>query len=116
MRALGALDASRRGPGGPARPYVLMDVFTDTPLQGNPLAVFTDGRGMAPQLMQQIAARAEPVRDGVRAPPERGGDVRVRIFTPQSRAALRRSPRPRRRRALRHGPRPRVADAGDGCG
>ena len=25
--------------------YVVVDVFTDTPLQGNPLAVFTDAAG-----------------------------------------------------------------------
>ena len=26
--------------------YVLVDVFTDTPLTGNPLAVFTDARAL----------------------------------------------------------------------
>jgi predicted PhzF superfamily epimerase YddE/YHI9 len=28
--------------------YVILDVFTDVPLQGNPVAVFTDGRGVTP--------------------------------------------------------------------
>ena len=47
--------------------YVVLDVFTDTPLQGNQLAVFIDGRG----LDRADAARgpgAQPVRDGVPAP------------------------------------------------
>ena len=35
--------------------YVVADVFTDTPLEGNPVAIFTDARGIAPPRMQQIA-------------------------------------------------------------
>jgi predicted PhzF superfamily epimerase YddE/YHI9 len=30
--------------------YVVADVFTDTPLEGNQLAVFTDGRGLSSAL------------------------------------------------------------------
>jgi len=35
--------------------YVLADVFTDTPLTGNQLAVFTDGRDLDSATMQDIA-------------------------------------------------------------
>jgi trans-2,3-dihydro-3-hydroxyanthranilate isomerase len=49
--------------------YVLLDVFTDTPLQGNPLAVFTDAHAIPPAQMQPLAR-------------EHGGDARIRIFTP----------------------------------
>ena len=33
-------------------PFVLLDVFTSYSLEGNQLAVFTDGRGLSPQEMQ----------------------------------------------------------------
>ena len=35
--------------------YVVADVFTDTPLAGNPVAVFTDGRGLGEEQMQRLA-------------------------------------------------------------
>ena len=35
--------------------YVFVDVFTDTPLQGNQLCVFTDARGIAEDLLQPLA-------------------------------------------------------------
>ena len=35
--------------------YVVADVFTDTPLAGNPVAVFTDGRGLDDGEMQRLA-------------------------------------------------------------
>ena len=66
------------------RGYVLMDVFTDTPLQGNPLAVFTDARGMPATLMQQIARELNISETVFALPAERGGDMRLRIFTPAS--------------------------------
>ena len=34
--------------------YVVADVFTDTPLQGNQLAVFTDARGLSDAQMQAL--------------------------------------------------------------
>src|SRR5207244_12471617 len=37
------------------RRYVVADVFTSTPLEGNQLAVFTDGRGLSPERMQNTA-------------------------------------------------------------
>ena len=36
-------------------PYVQLDVFTQKPLEGNQLAVFTDARGMSPADMQALA-------------------------------------------------------------
>jgi trans-2,3-dihydro-3-hydroxyanthranilate isomerase len=35
--------------------YVLADVFTDRPLEGNQLAVFTDARGRSTELMRRLA-------------------------------------------------------------
>ena len=35
--------------------YVQMDVFTERPLEGNSLAVFTDGSGLSAEEMQAIA-------------------------------------------------------------
>jgi trans-2,3-dihydro-3-hydroxyanthranilate isomerase len=70
---------------GPApRRYVIADVFTDTPLEGNQLAVFTDGRGLAGGQMQRAARELNLSETVFFLPPERGGDVRLRIFTPSS--------------------------------
>ena len=64
--------------------YVLMDVFTDTPLQGNPLAVFTDARGLDAPRMQAIARELNISESVFALPAERTGEMRVRIFTPSS--------------------------------
>ena len=62
--------------------FVVADVFTGTPLEGNPVAVFTDAQGIAPQRMQQIA-REFNLSETVFVLPAGGcGDARVRIFTP----------------------------------
>src|SRR5205807_6555884 len=37
------------------RHFYQLDVFTDKPLAGNPLAVITDGDGLSPRQMQAIA-------------------------------------------------------------
>jgi predicted PhzF superfamily epimerase YddE/YHI9 len=39
--------------------FVQLDVFTQTPLTGNPLPIFTDGRGLNDQQMQAPRARDE---------------------------------------------------------
>jgi trans-2,3-dihydro-3-hydroxyanthranilate isomerase len=62
--------------------YALCDVFTDRPLAGNPLAVFTDGRGIDPVTMQALAREMNLSETTFVLPPERGGHARVRIFTP----------------------------------
>ncbi|MFH9177524.1 PhzF family phenazine biosynthesis protein [Streptomyces albogriseolus] len=62
--------------------YVVADVFTDVPLEGNPTAVFTDASGLSPGRMQQIARELHLSETVFVLPPENDGDVRVRIFTP----------------------------------
>ena len=62
--------------------YVVTDVFTDVPLTGNQLAVFTDARDIPEHLLQPLA-REINFSETVFVLP-RGGDghVRIRIFTP----------------------------------
>ncbi|KXK60397.1 2,3-dihydro-3-hydroxyanthranilate isomerase [Micromonospora rosaria] len=62
--------------------YVVVDVFTDTPLEGNPVAVFVDSAALSPERMQQIAQEMHLSETVFVLPPEDDGDVRVRIFTP----------------------------------
>jgi trans-2,3-dihydro-3-hydroxyanthranilate isomerase len=62
--------------------YLIVDVFTDTPLEGNPLAVYTDARDLAPARMQPIAREMNLSETVFVLPAERGGDARIRIFTP----------------------------------
>ncbi|WGF86930.1 PhzF family phenazine biosynthesis protein [Marinivivus vitaminiproducens] len=63
--------------------YVLADVFTETPYQGNPLAVFPDGRGLDARQMQAIARELNLAETTFVLPPETPGALaRVRIFTP----------------------------------
>jgi trans-2,3-dihydro-3-hydroxyanthranilate isomerase len=62
--------------------YVVADVFTDTPLAGNPLAVFTDGRGLGDEEMQRLARELNLSETVFVLPPEAGGHARIRIFTP----------------------------------
>lgn len=64
--------------------YVICDVFTDRPLTGNQLAVFTDARGI-PDAMLPLLAREINFSETVFVyPAERGGHARIRIFTPGS--------------------------------
>src|SRR5207245_1737457 len=58
------------------------DVFTDTPLEGNQLAVFTDGRGLSAEQMQLLAREINFSETVFVLPAESDGDVRIRIFTP----------------------------------
>jgi trans-2,3-dihydro-3-hydroxyanthranilate isomerase len=62
--------------------YVLLDVFTDTPLEGNPLCVFTDARALPDAQMQRLARELNLSETVFVLPPLEGGDVRIRIFTP----------------------------------
>jgi len=62
--------------------YVVADVFTDTPLTGNQLAVFTDARGLDAEAMQALALEMRFSESVFVFPPEAGGNVRIRIFTP----------------------------------
>ncbi|WP_276147116.1 PhzF family phenazine biosynthesis protein [Streptomyces sporangiiformans] len=62
--------------------YVVADVFTDVPLEGNPVAVFVDSAAISPERMQQIAQEMHLSETVFVLPAEDDGDVRVRIFTP----------------------------------
>jgi trans-2,3-dihydro-3-hydroxyanthranilate isomerase len=63
-------------------PYVVCDVFTSEPLEGNQLGVFTDGRPFSSGQMQRLAREMNFAETVFLLPPQDGGDVRLRIFTP----------------------------------
>jgi len=62
--------------------YVVADVFTETPLAGNGLAVFTDARELAEEELQRLARELNLSETVFVYPPEAGGHARIRIFTP----------------------------------
>jgi trans-2,3-dihydro-3-hydroxyanthranilate isomerase len=65
-------------------PFVQLDVFTNRPLEGNQLAVFTDARGLGDAEMQAVAREmnfSETTFVLPRTAPAPGGPTRVRIFT-----------------------------------
>jgi len=63
--------------------FHLVDVFTDRPFGGNPLAVFTDGQGLSDELMQALAREMNLSESTFVLPPDDPAhDFRVRIFTP----------------------------------
>jgi trans-2,3-dihydro-3-hydroxyanthranilate isomerase len=65
--------------------YLHYDVFTGTPLEGNQLAVFLDGRGLPTERMQSIAREMNFSESTFILPAETPGtDVRMRIFTPNN--------------------------------
>src|SRR5215210_3985542 len=84
----------------PTLRYLVADVFTDKPLTGNQLAVFTDAREISEEMLQPLAKemafsetvfvyppskqQREPSAEtaNLLLPPEAGGHARIRIFTP----------------------------------
>jgi trans-2,3-dihydro-3-hydroxyanthranilate isomerase len=64
--------------------YVIADVFTDSPLQGNQLAVFTDAREIPEEQLQRLAKEMNYSETVFVYTPEAGGHARIRIFTPTS--------------------------------
>ena len=63
--------------------YHRIDVFTDRAFGGNPLAVFTNGRGVSTEVMQAIAKEFNLSETTFVLPPDDARhDWRVRIFTP----------------------------------
>ena len=68
-------------------PFIQYDVFTSRPLEGNPLAVYPDGRGLSDDEMQAIAREMNLSETTFILPrdaaTERERGVRVRIFTVQ---------------------------------
>jgi len=67
-------------------PFTQVDVFTDRPLEGNPLAVFTDARGLGDTEMQALARETNLSETTFIVPrdatEERKRGVQVRIWTP----------------------------------
>jgi trans-2,3-dihydro-3-hydroxyanthranilate isomerase len=65
--------------------FVQLDVFTRTPLTGNPLAIFTDARGLSDQQMQALAREMNLSETTFVLPREAQVEAeegkRVRIFT-----------------------------------
>jgi trans-2,3-dihydro-3-hydroxyanthranilate isomerase len=64
--------------------YLHLDVFTDRPLEGNQLAVFPEPAGLDTALMQAVTREMNFSECTFVFPPERGGDSKMRIFTPGS--------------------------------
>jgi len=63
-------------------PYEIVDVFTDRPFTGNPLAVVLDGAGLSTGHMQTLAREFHLSETAFVLPSERA-DYRLRIFTPE---------------------------------
>src|SRR5436190_2931252 len=65
--------------------FMTVDVFTDRRFGGNPLAVVLDGRGLATQQMQSIAAEFNLAETTFVLPPkDPAHTAEVRIFTPRA--------------------------------
>jgi trans-2,3-dihydro-3-hydroxyanthranilate isomerase len=68
----------------PSLRLIQVDVFTETPFCGNPLAVILDGRGLTGEQMQAIAREMNLSETTFILPPNNSGvQAKVRIFTPQ---------------------------------
>lgn len=64
--------------------YVVCDVFTDRPLAGNQLAVFTDARQIPEEALQALAREMAYSETVFVYPSEGDGHAKLRIFTPAS--------------------------------
>ena len=65
------------------RPFAQVDVFTDVPYRGNPVAVVLDASGLETEDMQRFAHWTNLSETTFVLPPEDpAADYRVRIFTP----------------------------------
>jgi trans-2,3-dihydro-3-hydroxyanthranilate isomerase len=63
--------------------FVQVDVFTDVPFGGNPLAVFPDAQGLSSENMQKLAREMNLSETTFVLPPQDAtADFKVRIFTP----------------------------------
>jgi trans-2,3-dihydro-3-hydroxyanthranilate isomerase len=64
--------------------FTIVDVFTERPLAGNQLAVFVDGADIPEPLLQPLACEVSFSESAFVYPPQRGGDIRLRIFSPKT--------------------------------
>lgn len=62
--------------------YEIVDVFTDRPFAGNPLAVVFGAEELTDAQYQSVAREFNLSETAFVLPPVAGGDYRVRIFTP----------------------------------
>jgi trans-2,3-dihydro-3-hydroxyanthranilate isomerase len=62
--------------------YEVIDVFTDTPYAGNPLAVVLEGEHLSTSQMQQLAREFNLSETVFPLAPPQGASYRLRIFTP----------------------------------
>jgi trans-2,3-dihydro-3-hydroxyanthranilate isomerase len=63
--------------------FIQVDVFTDQPFGGNPLAVFSEAEGLTTEEMQRLAREMNLSETTFVLPPQASGaDFKVRIFTP----------------------------------
>ena len=76
-----------------SRPYATVDVFTQQPLLGNPVAVVLDGSGLSDAQMQAFARWTQLSETTFVLPPSAaaqaaGSDYQLRIFTPTGELAF----------------------------
>ena len=64
--------------------YEVVDVFTDRPFAGNPLAVVLDADGLSDAALQALAAEFNLSETAFPMQAEDGADYRLRIFTPET--------------------------------
>ena len=64
--------------------YVIADVFTDRPLAGNQLAVFTDATAIPEEVLQPLAREINFSETVFVYPGSGGAHARIRIFTPRA--------------------------------
>lgn len=69
-------------PPEPEHPYTILDVFTETPLAGNQLAVFSQGESVPSRLMLAAARELHLSETVFILPGDAEADATVRIFTP----------------------------------
>jgi trans-2,3-dihydro-3-hydroxyanthranilate isomerase len=75
--------AEPAGSGELIRDFLIADVFTDTPLEGNQLGIFPDGRGLSHDMMLKATREMNFSETVFFLPPDDpGADAHVRIFTP----------------------------------
>ena len=68
----------------PRHPYTVLDVFTQAPLAGNPLAVFTEAESLPSRLMLPAARELHLSETVFVLPGDAGADATIRIFTPHA--------------------------------
>src|SRR4051812_18267246 len=100
------------------RPYACIDVFSEVPLGGNPLAVVLDADGLDAQAMQRLAHWTNLSETTFVLEPTRPeADYRVRIFTPSEELEFAGHPTLGTCHAwLEHGGHPRGAEVVQECG